>query len=119
MNHRLAFTALTAATLLLGAAPQLASAAAAADTATDTPLRRACPQIDTALHDAMQSTAYRLSGEKLIKVQFTLRDDQISAVQPLGGSDANQRRIRDAVQRMNCRIEGEQQFAFELRMSQR
>jgi hypothetical protein len=82
------------------------------------PLRRACPQVDETLQQALQSSAYRLAKENWIKVQFTLNGDQISAVEQQGGSAGSQARVREALKQLACRSEqGEQQLEFKLHLT--
>ena len=106
--------------LLFGAGTALAANPGdqAAITGKASPLRSACPLIDEALQDALQSSAYRLIRESTFKVQFTLNGEQISAVQQQGGSQAIQARVRDALKHLACRSEqGEQQIEFKLHLS--
>lgn len=111
-------TALITSTLLLGAGAAMAALPGDRTATQASALRKACPQIDNSLQEALQGRAYHLVKENWIKVQFTLNGDQISAVEQQGGSNADQARVREAVTQLACRSEqGEQQIQFKLHMS--
>lgn len=112
--------AILTTSLLLSAGAALAANPGdqAAMSGKASPLRSACPQIDSTLQEALQSSTARLALDHWVKVRFTLNGDQISAVQQQGGTLASQARVSEAVKHLDCRSEqGEQQFEFKLHLS--
>jgi len=76
----------------------------------------ACPGVETTLKEALGAQWELFHQPGLVKVQFRLQGEQISAVRTHGGPDVYRQQIRRTVHSLNCSDSSgaNQLYAFEL-----
>lgn len=83
-------------------------------------VRAACPGIAQELKKNLSTSFDRYQASGVVKVQFRVQGEQVSAVQALGGPSEYRRPIRRAVENLSCsdKTGANQLYAFELSFSE-
>jgi len=102
-------------TLLLFASLLTASAHAADENAGA--LRRACPQIDATLQNALEGAARRLTDDQRVEVRLRIAGEQIGEIRITGADARLERKVRRAVAQLRCRANAAQPVEFTLALN--
>ena len=80
----------------------------------------ACPGIAQELKQNLSTAFDRYQATGVVKVQFRVQGDQVSAVQAMGGPSEYRRPIRRVVENLSCsdKTGANQLYAFELSFSE-
>lgn len=80
-----------------------------------TDVRKTCPNADENLQASLARPVYLEGATGVVKVDFTLKGEQVTEVRSTGGPRIYHRHIRRAVSRMGCHAdngEREQRYTF-------
>lgn len=80
-------------------------------------VRRACPQIDAALQNALEGAARRLADDQRVEVRLRVAGLQVGDIDITGADARLERKIRRAVAQLRCNADTAQPLEFRLALN--